>query len=78
MYILSQNRSLLMEFGRIEVSRNLASRRDEKFVLSAWSRGAESSVIIGMFPDEESAEAELANIVAALNAAQPVYAICEK
>ena len=78
MYILSQNKSLLMEFARIEISRNLASRRNDNFALSAWARGSDTPVSVGMFPDEASAEAELAKIVAALHSGAAVYEICEK
>ena len=75
MYILSQDKSLLLEFGRIEISRNLSSRRDEKFLLSAWGRGTDNPVSVGMFPDEDTAEIELQKIVAALKSGAAVYEI---
>ena len=75
MYILSQDKKTLMEFGRIEVSRNLTTNKDERIALCAWSRALTSTMTVGLYPDEEAAYAELRRIIDALNAGAAVYEI---
>lgn len=79
MYILTQDKKTLMEFGRIEVSTNITFKKDDKYVLIAFSRASANSTtnstVIGTYPSEEVALNELRNIYMALNANQPVYEV---
>lgn len=79
MYILTQDKKTLMEFGRIDVSTNLSFKKDEKYVLIAFSRASANSTtnstVIGTYTSEEVALNELKSIFTALNANQPVYEV---
>lgn len=75
MYLLAYNKKTLIEFGRVEIVRSLAGRKEEKYALSAWGATLANPVTVGLYPDEESAERELQRIVAALKDGQPVYEV---
>lgn len=75
MYLLTQNKETLMEFGRVVVERNLTGKKEEKFVLSGWGRGVANPMVVGVYPTEEAARAELRSIVQALNMGLPVYEV---
>jgi len=75
LYILSQNKKLLMEFGRIEISKNFTGKSEEKYVLSASGRGLANPVIVGMYASEDAASAELSSIITHMHAGASVYEI---
>lgn len=79
MYIFTQDKKTIMEFGRTEVSTNITFKKDDKYVLIAFSRASANSTtnstVIGTYPSEEVALNELRNIYMALNANQPVYEV---
>jgi len=75
MFLLAYDKKTLIQFGRVEIVRNLAGRKEEKFALSAWGTALANPVTVGLYYDEESAKRELARIVAALHAGQAVYEV---
>jgi len=75
MYLLSYDKKTLIQFGRVEIVRAFTGRGGARFALSAWGVALANPVTVGLYPDEESAERELARIVAALREGQPVYEV---
>ncbi|MBP1580846.1 MAG: hypothetical protein J6A26_00430 [Oscillospiraceae bacterium] len=74
MYLFTQNKKVLLDFGHIEVSRNLSG--GGRYALMAWSKTQLGSpVTLGKYEDEEAAMAELQHIVQALQMELPVYEV---
>ncbi len=71
MYILTQDKKTILEFGhiefgRLEVGRNIVGNRDGRIALTANSGSYSTPVLMGLYPDEATAGAELARIWLAL------------
>lgn len=75
MYILTQNKKMIMEFGRIEISTNFTMKKEEKYALVASGRGMANPTVVGTYPSEKVAMAELRSIFMAINSEQPIYEV---
>ncbi|MCI8388027.1 MAG: hypothetical protein HFE63_06120 [Clostridiales bacterium] len=73
MYLLSEDKQVLMEFERIDISKNLTAKKDEKYVLVATGRTPVNQKVIAAYPDEESAKNAIIDIMIALNQGRAVY-----
>lgn len=75
MYILSQDKSKIIKFSRIDISRNFGGKRNEKFALIAWAEAAKNTecTVIGIYPDEGEARVQLEHIAEALNNNMKIY-----
>lgn len=75
MFVLSYDQKKLIDVTKVEVSKNLTAKADEKFVLYASGQHIDSNVVIGMYPTEEDAKRELRAIFTAIANGEAVYEI---
>ncbi len=74
MLIMAQDKKRIIDCKIVEVTRNIGGSKEAKFVLTASTSGF-GAIIIGSYPDEESAMAELEKIYAAFEAGAKVYKV---
>lgn len=76
MYILSQDKKILIQFGgddgftMLNVTRNFGGGKEGKFVITAGG-----TQIMGLYPEEKNALDELSKILDALEENRQTYAI---
>ena len=72
MLLLSQDKKKLIEIKTVEVTKMLGGK-NEKYCLTALAGAGTSMAIVGKYPDEQTAYAELMRIAAAIEIGQPIY-----
>ena len=75
MYILSRDKKSLIQFTKINVSKNFGGGKTEKFALTAIAADSAMDYIVATYPEEKLALLELERIVEALKENQTVYEI---
>ncbi len=71
MWVMSYDKKQLLDAERFSVQKNIGGGQDKKWTVVACKRTIE--YIIGFYPNEEGAKAELENIFAAIEAGKDHY-----
>ena len=76
MFILSQDKKNLAEYRKIYIQKNWGGKKGNKSVLIGDVLHAfSSSIVLGMYADQEEAVAELGRICEAMKNGDTVYAV---
>lgn len=75
MWVMSYDKKQLLDAERFSVQKNIGGGQDKKWTVIAGKRTIE--YIIGFYPNEESAKAELENILKAAAAGKSCYGLTE-
>ncbi len=76
MYIMSQDKSVIVKPSTVRVEKNFTRKADEKFALTAVCDIANALPIeLALYPTYEDAQAELERIFAAIQAGEATYAV---
>lgn len=74
MLILAQDKKRMIDCKIVEVTRNIGGDKNGKYALMASTSGF-GAIVIGAYPDEESAKAELEKIYTAFAAGATTYRV---
>ena len=74
MLIMAQDKKRMVDCKIVEVTRNIGGGKEAKYVLTASTSGF-GAMIIGAYPDEESAMAELEKIYTAFESGAKTYRV---
>lgn len=74
MLIMAQDKKRMIDCKIVEVTRNIGGDKNGKYALMASTSGF-GAIVIGTYPDEESAKAELEKIYTAFAAGATTYRV---
>ncbi len=74
MLIMAQDKKRMVDCKIVEVTRNIGGGKEAKYVLTASTSGF-GAMIIGAYPDEESAMVELEKIYTAFESGAKTYRV---